>query len=202
MKRIRVWLVALMFALLPVACVGCMAGSGADLMGYDAIIAAAQESSKGVIALDIAVRTADERGQEEMLRALRDSILIASKATSQPEGAAEVLATRIVDAMRAHLANYAENDRRRRDISEAVLDNLAYIIEVSDASKQFVLYRADIGEQWKSYITATARRSVVPSGIAGNDLGTVRDRVVACPIMSDEEKATALGLLDLLNAGQ
>ena len=105
------------------------------------------------------------RRQAEMLRALRESILIVAKvpsAASQPDGGADALADRIVASMRQHLANYAEQERRRAELYSATIDNLDYIIQVSQNGKDFVIYRSNIAEQWKQYLQATARARIKP----------------------------------------
>jgi hypothetical protein len=160
-------LVAVSLPLLAGLPAGC-AGTAADLLAYDNIIAAAQQAKIGVQAYDTAVLTDTARRQAEMLRALRESILIVAKvpsAASQPDGGADALADRIVASMRQHLANYAEQERRRAELYSATIDNLDYIIQVSQNGKDFVIYRSNIAEQWKQYLQATARARIKPVAI-------------------------------------
>ena len=143
---------------------GC-AGTAADLLAYDNIIAAAEQAKVGVKAYDTAVRADTARRQAEMLKALRESILIVVKAppaASQPAGGAEALADRIVASMQQHLADYTEQERRRGELYAATIDNLDYIVQVSRNGKDFVIYRSDIAEQWKQYLQATARARIKP----------------------------------------
>jgi hypothetical protein len=141
-----------LLAVLLVGCLvvgGCLgAGTASDLLSYDNIAVAAQEARKGVTALDTAVQADTAKGQVAMLEALRQSIV-------QSGGAADQ-ADRIVAAMKVHLANYAEQDRRRQMVVGATQDNLDFILELCEKGKQFTLYRASVSEQWKAYLAATA----------------------------------------------
>ena len=163
-RLIRTGLAALALACLATTA-GC-AGTAADLLAYDNIIAAAEQAKVGVDAYDAAVRAETSRRQGEMLKALRESILIVAKAgpaAGQPGGDdAEALADRIVASMRQHLANYAEQERRRAELHAVTMDNLDYIIQVCRNGKDFVIYRSDIAEQWKQYLQATARARIKP----------------------------------------
>jgi len=143
---------------------GC-AGTAADLLAYDNIIAAAEQAKVGVQAYDAAVRADSARRQDEMLKALRDSIIIVAKSsssTSQPDEDVDALADRIVASMRQHLANYAEQERRRAELHAATIDNLDYIVEVARKGKDFVIYRSGIATQWRQYLQATARARITP----------------------------------------
>lgn len=165
MKQISTALMGAMLAGLVLA-PGC-AGTAADLLAYDNIIAAADQVKVGVQAYDAAIKADTARGQAEMFETLRKSILIVVKApsaASQPGGDADALADRIVASMRQHLANYAEQKRRRAELHAVTMDNLDYIIQVCRNGKDFVIYRSDIAEQWKQYLQATARARIKPIG--------------------------------------
>jgi len=162
-KPISTALMGVMLAWLALAA-GC-AGTAADLRAYDNIIAAAEQAKIGVQAYDAAVQADTTRRQAEMLEALRGSILIAAKAspaTAQPDEDAEAMADRIVASVRQHLANYAEQERRRAELYAATIDNLDYIVQVSQDGKSLVIYRSSIAEQWKQYLQATARARIKP----------------------------------------
>jgi len=162
-KQISTALMGAMLAGLVLA-PGC-AGTAADLLAYDNIIAAAEQAKAGVQAYDAAIQTDIASRKAEMFEALRNSILIAAKASataSQPGGDADALADRIVASMRQHLANYAEQERRRAELHAITVDNLDYIIQVSQDGKDFVVYRSSIAEQWKRYLQATARARIKP----------------------------------------
>ena len=145
-----------LLAVLLVGCLvvgGCLgAGTASDLLSYDNIAVAAQEARKGVTALDTAVQADTAKGQAAMLEALRQSIVQSGGAVEQ--------ADRIVAAMTVHLANYAEQDRRRQAVVNATQDNLDFILEICEKSKAFVLYRADINLQWKNYLQTLPRKPV------------------------------------------
>jgi len=162
-KPISTALMGVMLAWLALAA-GCV-GTAAHLLAYDNIIAAAEQAKVGVQAYDAAVQADTTRRKAEMLKALRESILIVAKApsaASQPDGGAEALADRIVASMQQHLTNYTEQERRRAELYAATIDNLDYIIQVSQDGKDFVIYRSNIAEQWKQYLQATARARIKP----------------------------------------
>ena len=81
MKLTYLWMV------LPFLAMGC-AGSGYQLLGYDAIEAAAVEAKKGVLAYDGAARAALEADRAEYLGKLaRDVVKIALSKDETPENA-------------------------------------------------------------------------------------------------------------------
>jgi len=162
-KPISTALMGVMLAWLALAA-GCV-GTAAHLLAYDNIIAAAEQAKVGVQAYDAAVQADTTRRQAEMLKALRESILIVAKAPSagQPDGGAEALADRIVASMQQHLTNYTEQERRRAELYAATIDNLDYIVQVSQDGKSLVIYQSSIAEQWKQYLQATARARIKPA---------------------------------------
>lgn len=147
--------------LLLMLCLGGCAGTSADLLSYDNIQAAALEAQKGVAAYNNAILVGEQQKQAEVLKALGDTIILQAGKNLTPEDAAK-LAGRVVTAMTLHMSNLAEQDRRRQAIYEPTMDNLAYILTVCEQAKQFVLYRADIAQQWKVYLQATARAKIKP----------------------------------------
>lgn len=161
---IAVLLLALLAAALA-ACGGCGAGYQTDLLTYDNIILAATESARGVGALDQAIQASDAKRKAAMLQALGESVVVIALQEGQTPEAAKAGADRIVAAMTTHLANYAEQDRRRRVLVETTVDNLAYIVEVAEAGKQFALYRADIGAQWKQYLDVVAKKRLAAAAV-------------------------------------
>ncbi len=159
------FIIPVLLAVVGMIVMGGCAGTAADLLAYDNIIAAAQQAKIGVQAYDTAVQADTARRQADMLAALRESIIIVAKASpaaSQPAGDADALAERIVASMRQHLANYAEQERRRAELYAATVDNLDYIVQVSQNGKDFTIYRSNIADQWKQYLQATARSRIKP----------------------------------------
>ena len=135
---------------------GCYAGTSADLLSYDAIQAAAVEAQKGVEAYNATVLADAQQKKGEILKALGATVALVASETSTPEEAAS-LAARVVASMQTHMANLEEQERRRQNVYEVTRDNLEYIVGVCEQSRQFVLYRSSISEQWKEYLQATAR---------------------------------------------
>ena len=140
--------VILWLALVPMAA-GCGAGLTADLLTYDNIDAAVVEAKKGVNALDIAVRSSDQKRQASMWADLEASVI---QAGGDPKLAADTIV-----AMKTHWANYQENDHRRQAIVGATLDNLDYISELCEKGKAFSLYRADVSVQWTQYLETVGK---------------------------------------------
>lgn len=147
---------------------GCAAGTSYELLGYDAIQAAAVEAAKGVDAYDTAVRLSQEKDKAEFLAKLgRDVVKIALSKDETPENA-EKLATAITTAAAKHFADQTENERRRAAWYEVTKDNLAFILQVCEDGKAFAIYRADVSAQWKSYLQAQARARLTKMGGAEN----------------------------------
>jgi len=135
---------------------GCGAGTAYELLERDAVIAAATEAKKGVLAFNQAVEIGTAMSRAEMVRKVGEGVYTAALATSTPEEAAAI-AKRSTGLLLDHIANYMEQERRRANLLEVTLDNLDYIIQISQDGKQFALYRSDVTTQWKQYITSTAR---------------------------------------------
>ena len=77
--------------IVPLLAVGCAAGTSYELLGYDAIQAAAVEAAKGVDAYDQAVRAAAEKDKAEFLGKLGgDVVKIALSKDETPENAAKL----------------------------------------------------------------------------------------------------------------
>lgn len=140
---------------------GCgTAGVTHDILAYDNIIAAAREAGKGVEAFNEASIADTANRQEDMLQAVGDGIKgLAQDQALTPEQA-KALADGVVQSLKTHLANYAEQERRRAHLYEVTMDNINYIIQVSEQGKSFSIYRADIGVQWKQYLESSARSAI------------------------------------------
>jgi len=152
MKRI------LIVSLLCLLVAGC-AGTAAEMLTYDNISAAAIEAQKGVTALDQGLQGDQAAKQQEVTTAIaKDVTAIAQK--QLPEADAKALGDRVAAALTTHLANMAEQDRRRREVVEPTLDNLAYILQVCKQGKDFVLFRSSVATQWKSYLEATGAAGI------------------------------------------
>ena len=152
----------LMGLLLPVILLitGCGAGSAYEVLTYDNIIAAAVEAQKGVDAFNQTVVADTARQHEQMLQAVGVGIRdIAEQQALDPEQA-DALADSVVASLRVHLANYAEQEQRRAKLYEVTRDNLAYIVQISEQAKKFIVYRADIGAQWQQYLESTSRSAI------------------------------------------
>ena len=142
---------------------GCYAGTAAELLTFDNVIGAAMEAKKGIVAYDTAVKTSDAKRQAAMLKILGTdvkNIAIAEKMTPKD---AEILAGKVVVSMTTHFANYLEQERRRDALYRVTMDNLNYIIDISNQGKEFSVYRADVSAQWKSYLQASLRRQLTKS---------------------------------------
>jgi hypothetical protein len=124
-------------------------------MSYDAILLGTVEVEKGVVALDVNARAADAKRQEEMFKALAASVEMVTTESAKADAA------KIVAAMKVHIANFAEQEARRQHVTNTTMDNIAYIREVCGAGKQFVLYRANIGAQWKAYLDTLAKGKLI-----------------------------------------
>jgi len=157
--------------LLVLPMIGCNAGTTYQLLGYDAIDAAAVESAKGVKAYDTAIRLAIVKDREAYIAKLgRDVVKIALSKGETPESAAK-LATAIVDATSAHIAGNAEQERRRAQWFGVTVDNLEYIRDVCADAKAFAIYRSSIDAQWKHYLQTQTRARLARIG-ADNGQGT------------------------------
>lgn len=139
---------------------GCGAGLTHDLVTYDNVIAAAVEAKKGVEAFNTTVIADTAIRQEHMLQAVGNGIKEQAQEAAFNAEEAEALAQGVVDSLRTHLANYAEQERRRAHLYEVTMDNLNYIIQISEQGKTFSIYRADIGVQWKNYLEFSARNAI------------------------------------------
>lgn len=146
----------LMLMLLP----GCGAGVTFDILTHDNVIAAAVEAKKGVEAFNVAVEADIVYRQGHMLQAVGSGVKALAQEQAIDAEQAEILAQGVVASLKAHLANYAEQERRRAHLYEVTMDNLNYIIQISEQGKQFTLYRADIGLQWKQYLESSARKAI------------------------------------------
>lgn len=155
MKRFIPWWL-LLFSILP----GCKAGFTYDVLTHDNVIAAALEARKGVEAFNTAVIADTAHRQEQMLQAVSDGIKALAQEQAIDAEQAEALAQKATASLRGHLANYAEQERRRARLFMVTIDNLDYIIQISEQSKKFSIYRADIGVQWKQYLEASARTAI------------------------------------------
>lgn len=139
---------------------GCGAGLTHDLLTYDNIVAATVEAKKGVEAFNETVITDTAYRQEQMLQAVGNGIKKQAQDSALNAEEAEALAQDVVATLKTHLANYVEQERRRAHLYEVTLDNLNYIIQISEQGKKFSIYRADIGQQWKDYLESSARDAI------------------------------------------
>jgi hypothetical protein len=139
---------------------GCGAGLTYDLLTHDNVIAAAVEAKKGVEAFNTTVIADTVVRREYMLQAVGDGIKELAQAQAIDAEQAKALAQSVVAGLKVHLANYAEQERRRTQLYEVTIDNLNYIIQISKQGKSYSLYRADIGIQWKQYLESSARDAI------------------------------------------
>ena len=155
MKKIIVALVMLMFIS------GCStAGSTYNVLLHDNVIAAAQEALKGVDAFNATVIIDTAARQEHLIQAVGDGIKALARDQEITPEQADILAEGVVNSLRTHLANYAEQERRRSRLYEITVDNLRYIIQISEQGKKFTIYKADIGVQWQDYLNSTAKSAI------------------------------------------
>ncbi len=155
----RTWIVGLLLMMVLIG--GCGSkGLTFDLLTYDNIIGATQEARKGVDALHLTVQTDTAHRQEDMLNAVGAGIRKLAENESITPEEAEVLAAAVTESLRGHLANYREQERRLAKLYGITVDNLDYIIEISERGRKFSLYRADIGQQWREYIETSARDAI------------------------------------------
>ncbi len=140
---------------------GCnTAGLAHDLLAYDNIIKAAVEARKGVDAFNATVVVDTAHRQAAMIQAVSKGIVDLAQDSAIDEEAAKALAQAVTEKLITDLANYTEQERRRAHLYEVTIDNLNYIIEVSEKGKKFSIYRADVNQQWKDYLESTARSAI------------------------------------------
>lgn len=141
---------------------GCgSAGAAFSLTTHDNVIFAAGEAQKGVEAFNQTVIADTAARQEDMFSLLGGAIKRLALDTDEvTEEQAEELAQQVVNELRGHLANYTEQERRRAHLYEVTVDNLNYIIQISEQAKKYELYRADIGAQWREYLESSARHGI------------------------------------------
>jgi len=140
--------------------VGCQSGTTYEMLVHDNVIAAATEVQKGVDAFNETIVTDTEKRQNAMIDAIGQGIKDVAQDNALDEEQATALALKVTGVIRQHLANYAEQERRRREIYEAITDNLLYIIQISRDAKQFILYRADVDEQWRAYLDSSLKNYI------------------------------------------
>ena len=139
---------------------GCGAGMTHDVLTYDNIIAAAKEAKVGVDAFNEAVIAESVNRQEQLIKSVGDGIRTLAQEQAIDAEQADALAETVVASLKGHLANYAEQERRRAHLYEVTIDNLDYIIEISGQGRKFSIYRADIGVQWREYLESSGRDAI------------------------------------------
>ena len=139
---------------------GCRAGSAYEAMLHDNVIAAAEEALKGVEIFNATVVADAAIRQEGLIKAVSDGIEALAQDQAIDAEQAAVLAASVTDSLRTHLTNYAEQEQRRSVLYEVTVDNLRYIIQISEQGKKFTLYKADIGDQWREYLDSSARTAI------------------------------------------
>jgi Tfp pilus assembly protein PilP len=149
----------LVICLLLVMVAGCSAGTSADLLTYDAIEASARQIQAGVTAYDASVQADQAKMRQQIVTALGDDVLEIAQKQMTAEDASKLRAAVIVK-MTEHLDNLSEQDRRRREVYEPTMDNIAYILQLCEQGRQFTLYRSSVEQQWKTYLQATARANI------------------------------------------
>ena len=149
----------LVMVLLAAVVGGCGAGTAYDLTERDAVIAAAIEAKKGVVAFNQAVVAGTTLRRDSMVKAVGEGVKNVAVKTTTPEEAGKI-AEEVVVLLLTHIENYAEQDRRRSQLFSVTIDNLDYIIEISEQGKQLALYRSDVSAQWRAYIQSSARKNI------------------------------------------
>lgn len=137
--------------------VGCGAGTAYDVLAHDNVIAAALEAKKGVEAFNETVIADTAARRANLVKTVGNGVKATALAQAVGDKQAEALAQDVMAELTRHLNNYAEQERRRANLFEVTIDNLNYIIQISEQGKKFALYRADIGLQWKQYLESSAR---------------------------------------------
>ena len=120
------------------------------------MIAAVSEALKGVEAFNETVIVDTANRQESMIQAVGEGVKKVAQDQALGDEQAAALAQSVVGSLRVHMTNYAEQERRRARLYEVTVDNLKYIIQISEQGKKFTIYKADIGEQWRAYIESSA----------------------------------------------
>ena len=154
MKKFIVGLVML------VMLAGCGAGEAYQLSLADNVIAAASEALKGVEAFNETVIVDTANRQESMIQNVGEGVREVAQDQAMDDEQAAALVQSVMNSLRVHLANYAEQEHRRAHLYEVTVDNLKYIIQISEQGKKYTLYRADIGEQWRAYIESSALNAI------------------------------------------
>lgn len=148
--------------LLSAMIVGCQAGESAELLTYDSISAATAEVRKGVTAYDESTAIAVQQNMDAMLAKLGDVVEQAVLENDMTAEQAADVRQRVSASLKGHIQNYIESERRRHELREAILDNLAFIDETCEQARQYVLYRSNVSTQFRQYLQAT-RRSQIPA---------------------------------------
>ena len=152
----KLW-IGILLVVMSFSALGCGAGLATDLSTYDNVIRAATEAKLGVVAFNAAVQRDTVHRQSAMLALVGDGIkTIAMKDGAMTETKADKISQEVVTSLQAHIANYMTQERRRSELFAVTIDNLNYIIRISEQGKEFSIYRADIGEQWKAYLQSSA----------------------------------------------
>jgi len=140
--------------------IGCNAGTSADLLTYDSIVASAEQIQLGVNDLASATAMADAKTREQFSTDIAKAILRATKATSMPAEDQARIMTAVQQEVSLKIADLLEQERRRAKLLNSINDNIAFVKELCRQGKEFVLYRSDINTQWKSYLQAQTRTQI------------------------------------------
>ena len=141
---------------------GCGAGTTFSVLTYDNVITAANEVRKGVDALNATVITDTARQQEYMIQSVGRGIKNLAVNQDIDPDQVEIIVQEVMTSLRSHLKNYAEQERRRAELHEITIDNINYIIQISEQGKKYVIYRSDMSTQWQDYLNSTARTFIKP----------------------------------------
>ena len=156
MKR---FLLTLVLGLLPLLAGGC-AGQQADLLSYDNIIAANTEAAKGVRALETGLLGDVEKQKTQLFADVATWVVESHRTATQP-GEVAADAAEIASRVRTHVTNLSEQERRIRVTTETTLDNLLYAQEVAEKAKRFVIYRANVADQFRQYLEAVTPKATI-----------------------------------------
>ncbi len=144
---------------------GCTAGTVYQVLGYDAIDAATLEVRKGIDAYDISVRASAARNRKEYVAKLKGDVVKWALSKGETEASAEIVGNLVATGAETFFANSTEQERRRAQWYAVTIDNLDYIREVCEDSKAFAIYRADVSQQWRSYLQSQARSRLNKMGV-------------------------------------
>ncbi len=136
---------------------GCQAGTSAQLLAFDNVEAATSEVKKGVEAYDTSVRASSTKLRSTFIKAVGQDVVMIALSENESEATAKKLADAVMANLSRAMNDFEEQERRRAELFNAIMDNIAFVFQVCENARAFELYRANISEQIKAYVENQAR---------------------------------------------